>query len=290
MRKSGWKRCLAGACALVLAGTLVVTAVPANAAKKKKAEVDLDGTTYHATLGVQTCTQLWITRMGYYAADQNEMYGTENANKMFYKESGTGNVVVQNGVFVDAEIAGNGTYTVALQDADFAGEKDISQLHIATDIPVNDTIQFSAVKVKINGREITSFDEGFMEDEEPYLTGGMVCLCMNHWRSGLVSQLADQGMSETAESGYSLLNGDGADNIEITFTVSGFNYDNETILEEQEADNQPADEQETDTSDVSPANESTGNPSLALVCVIVAAVVVAVIVVVVLNRKKKDKK
>ena len=73
------------------------------------------------------------------------------------------------GTFTDAEIAGNGTYTLKLEGADFQGETAISQLHIATDIPLNDKIKFTNVKAKVDGREVTSFDEGVPENEEPYL-------------------------------------------------------------------------------------------------------------------------
>ena len=56
------------ACAFLIAATCVVGMdAEYTDAKKKKAEasVDLNGE-YHAALGLQTSTQKWIYRLGYY--------------------------------------------------------------------------------------------------------------------------------------------------------------------------------------------------------------------------------
>lgn len=291
------KHVLGRGLAMLTAGLMIfsiATAVPAAAKGKKVKKVDLNGV-YHATLGIQTCTQKWVTRMGYYAKDQNEVYGTENESSMYYKDSATNERMILPGTFEDVEIAGNGIYTVSLENADFSGDTDISQLHIATDIPLNDTIQFSAVSARVNGREIASFDEGFMEYEEPYLTGGMVCLVMNHWRAELVSALQEKGLSETAESGYSLLKGDGEDSVSITFTVSGFDYDNEQaaggMQEEIEG------EKLTDTSDAGafesfsdPASKSTEDTSFAgpAIAIVIVLVVIIFIAITGKSRTKKE--
>lgn len=303
MRLKGLKKILVVSITAVMAFSLLagspVSAAKGNKEKKKAArEVDLNGT-YHATLGVQTCTMLWITRMGYYAKEQNEMYGTKNADKIFYKDNGK--VVTQPGTLNDVEIKGNGTYTVSLDAADFGGEKDISQLHVATDIPVNDKITFSNVSAEVNGRKVASFDEAVMENEENYLGGGMVVLVMNHWRAELVKHLEENGLPETAESGYALLNGSGEENISITFTVSGFDYDNEAAQDNDSEEFQSAagiQNQENgsgvggEAADIAKSTEPhTDAPVLpepvmvTLVVVLVAIILVAVILIV--KRKKK---
>lgn len=271
------------AVALALAGAMTLsltTGTTAEAAKKKKAEVDLNGK-YHATLGIQTATEKWLAHLGYYENVQNKYFGTDNANKLMYSDNDTGEETSAEGTFTDVEIAGNGTYTVKLEDADFLGETTISQLHIATDIPVNDKIKFKDVKATINGNQVLSFDEGVLEDEEPYLEGGMVILLLNHWRENLIKQVAGMGKSEDAENGYNLLQGSGKESVEVTFTVEGFDYDNpDAVAATEEPTKAPAE----DTSSSDSATEDSGS-SIPVVPIVVVVVVAAVVVVVV--RKKK---
>lgn len=235
MHKKSWKRVMASLFAGALVLSLVLTATPVDAKKKKKdkaPEFDPSGT-YHAALGVQTATYLWIMRMGYFDKDQNEHYKTDLQDSLVYASKEVPDEIeTATGTFTDAEIAGNGTYTVSLSGADFLGETCLSQLHIATDIPTSADVTFSDVIFKLNDRTIAEFDEAVMEDEDPYIVGGMDILVLNHWRDALKGILADMGVSEDAESGYNLLSGDGDDNLSVTFTVSGFDYDNTSATEE----------------------------------------------------------
>ena len=270
--------------ALTLAGAMTLslaTGAQADAAKKKK--LDLNGK-YHATMGIQTSTKLWYTRMGYYEKTQNKYYKTDKADKIVYTNPDTQEETTAVGTFTDAEIAGNGTYTLKLEGADFQGETAISQLHIATDIPLNDKIKFTNVKAKVDGREVASFDEGVPENEEPYLQGGTVILLMNHWRPELVKQLQENGLSESAESGYDLLKGTTDESVEITFTVSGFNYDNPDAVEATPEPTQAADSS-SDSSRTSSGSEDSGVPVVPIVIVVVAVVVIGGVVV--FKSKKK---
>lgn len=270
--------------ALTLAGAMTLslaTGAQADAAKKKK--LDLNGK-YHATMGIQTSTKLWYTRMGYYEKTQNKYYKTDKADKIVYTNPDTQEEATAVGTFTDAEIAGNGTYTLKLEGADFQGETAISQLHIATDIPLNDKIKFTNVKAKVDGREVASFDEGVPENEEPYLQGGTVILLMNHWRPELVKQLQENGLSESAESGYDLLKGTTDESVEITFTVSGFNYDNPDAVEATPEPTQAADSS-SDSSRTSSGSEDSGVPVVPIVIVVVAVVVIGGVVV--FKSKKK---
>lgn len=264
----------------------------AHAAKKKEKKQELDPNgTYHASLGVQTSTDLWITRMAYFEESQNEYYGTEHAGEMFCQsKEKPGEHEMKPGTFNDAEITGNGTYTVSLEGGDFSGEKDISQLHIATDIPLNDTIQFSNVSLNINGRKVIEFEEGFLEDQEPYLQGGMVCLLLNHWRPELVQALQDKGLSEDASSGYSLLQGTGEENITVTFTVSGFAYDNpEAQGESQEQGDGTADDGAVSSDNLQSDRDAGSGNGVALYIPILIAVVVVIVIVIAITRKGKKK-
>lgn len=271
--------------ALTLAGAMALTTgAQADAAKKKK--LDLNGK-YHATMGIQTSTKLWYNHLGYYEKTQNKYYKTDKADKIVYTNPDTQEETTATGTFTDAEIAGNGTYTLKLEGADFQGETAISQLHIATDIPLNDKIKFTNVKAKVDGREVTSFDEGVPENEEPYLQGGTVILLMNHWRPELVKQLQEDGLSESAESGYDLLKGTTDESVEITFTVSGFNYDNPDAVEETPEPTQAADSSSVSgsTSGIETDSDSSGVPVVPIVIVVV--VVVTIGGVMVFKSKKK---
>jgi hypothetical protein len=275
------------AAALTLAGAMVLslsTGAQADAAKKKK--LDLNGK-YHATMGIQTSTKLWYNHLGYYEKTQNKYYKTDKADKIVYTNPDTQEETTATGTFTDAEIAGNGTYTLKLEGADFQGETAISQLHIATDIPLNDKIKFTNVKAKVDGREVTSFDEGVPENEEPYFQGGTVILLMNHWRPELVKQLQEDGLSESAESGYDLLKGTTDESVEITFTVSGFNYDNPDAVEETPEPTQAADSSNVSgsTSGSETDSDSSGVPVVPIVIVVV--VVVTIGGVMVFKSKKK---
>lgn len=189
---------------------------------------DPDGE-YHAALGIQTATDIWIQRWGYYDSEQNEYYDTDNYDKL-YAVSKTGEGMdFYPGEFEDAVIKGNGTYTVSLKGAELSGETCISQMHIATDIPDTkfEKVKFSNVKLTINGKQVVTFDEAYPEDEEPYLKGGAVILLFNHWRDLLIQELGSKGKYEDSDSGngWELLDGD-KDDISISFDVTGFNYDN----------------------------------------------------------------
>ena len=264
---------------LLLTATLALSAFsvsPAQAAKKKKAAFDPNGK-YHATLGIQTCTNLWLTHMGYYEKSQNSYYNTENADKLMYKDKETNKDTAATGTLTNTEIAGNGTYTVKLEGLDSMNETDISQLHIATDIPLNDKVKFTDVKASINGKEILSFDEGVPENEEPYLQGGMVILLLNHWRAELVKEVAAKGLPESVESGWKLLQGTGNESVEITFTVSGFDYDNPDAVA---ADETPASDTQTSSGETDNSSDNSAVPVLPIAAAVIILIVIGGVIIV----------
>lgn len=207
----------------MLAGALVVSGFgiggSTQKAKAANSELNLNGK-YHAALGIQTSNVKWYNRCAYFGKSNNDTYGTKKYDKLISGSDTT------EGTFNDTTIEGNGTYTVSLTDADFQGEKTVSQLHIATDIPgkdKNDKITFSDIKLTINDKEIVTFDTPFYEAEK-YNQDGVVILLANHWRPKLVSLLNGKGVKEGKDAGYNFLNGKGKENISVTFNVSGFNY------------------------------------------------------------------
>lgn len=288
------------AIAVAMACFLAASALPMTAnvteakkkGKKAAAQVDLDAGKYNARMGIQTADTLWISNLGYYGPSNNALYGTEDEHSLVAADP-SGNNTVYDGTFTDTVIEGNGTYTVSLEGADFAGETTISQLQIATDMPVNDTVKFTNVNVTINGMSTVTFDEAYIEDEEKYNADGEAVIMFNHWRKDLVTMLKDLGLSETAESGYTLLKGTGDESIQITFTVEGFNYDNPNATGAEEVSSESSEASDDGTTGES-ASTTTSSDSqnsqskVPIIIIAVIAVVVVVVVVVVVAKKKKD--
>lgn len=262
---------------VILAGSML----PSKVAEATGQSVDIYGT-YHAALGVSTATKIWINRNAYFAEDANVYYATDQWDRLMSEDSATGEKVEHTGEFTDVEIKGNGTYTVTLEGADFEGETTICMLHVATDIPVCEEITFSDVSAKINNRTVLNFAEAYMENETPYLTGGMDVLLLNHWREELVNQVQANGLTESSSNGYDLLMGTGNDKIEVTFTVSGFAYDKE-IEETPEVVVEP----EKEATEVT----STGKAEVSVpgLLIVVSAIVLCIVVIVIVNGRSKRK-
>lgn len=292
------KRTIAVVATTLLAAMFVLPVGGTVSAAPK--EFDPAGT-YHAALGLQTATTLWIERFGYYGKDVGGSYcpyGEENWEKLtrnFDEDVDTGEEpedgkVVAPGTFTDAELKGNGTYTVKLENADFQKETTLSQLQIATDIPLNDQIKFTDITLTINGREFPVFNEAVMEDEEPYLEAGMVVLILNHWRDRLKQDLSNMGLAENSANGWELLNGEGDENISVTFTVSGFNYDNEEAVAPTESASESSEQinSAAASSDTSgDESENGGIPTAGIVIIVIVVIAIIGCVVVVATKKKR---
>jgi len=210
---------------ILLAGSTFApaTATGTDNRKQTKKQFDANGI-YHAALGVSTAVQPNIKRNAYFSKKANALYKTGQWNKLTVKDPNTG---VQNecqGKFKDIKIKGNGKYTVRLKNADFGGQTALSKLHVATDIPVNNKVTFSDVTAKINGQTILTFEEPFMEDKKRFVSGGMDILLLENQRQDLVEQINGRGIYLNSEGAYDLVTGTGEDTIQVTFTVSGFDY------------------------------------------------------------------
>lgn len=250
---------------------------------------------YKAALGIQTCDKLWVIRSAYFSEKLNSTYGTDEYAVLQGADPSADGAKLA-GDFTDVEIKGNGTYTVKLENADFSGEKTVSQLYVATNIPVNDQIKVTNFIVEVNGKKIVKFDEATLEDEKSYTEGGMIILAINHWRSSLVSELESLDVyEEDGTSGVMLLKGDGTDNVTLTFTISGFAYDNPDATVEETATPTPTETVKATTAPDTSASANTddaksGNNTMVIVIVVVAVVAVVAVAGVVISKKKKTNK
>lgn len=278
--KKNLTKLVASALAITTAFALVVTAAPdASAKKNKKAdeeegavteEVDLDGT-YHAYIGFQS--ESYTFRNSWSGKDEYG-FGTPE----FEQVSGwvDNELVEVPAELHDVEITGNGTYTVSVTGLDLGSETMLRMLYVSTDIPKTDLIKFTDVEVKIDGLSKHTFPEGYIDPDAK--ATHMSVLCINQYNDGL------------EEISYVMP----SDSMEITFTVSGFNYDNEAPAEEEVTGDDTTGTDST-TSDGTASNASNNDKTDAddeggfpVVPVVIAVVVVVVIVVVVAVKKKND--
>ena len=186
--------------------------------------------------------------------------------------------VVRTGTITDAVIKGNGTYTVSLTGVDFADDAEtLNLLFLSTDIPLDSDAKITDITVKMGGKKVYDFEESYQDpDTKDYIK----TLLINTYND------AFNGENEFA---YTLSAGM---DIEVTFTVSGFAYDNpdavpsgDTSATEttQAAETTKAASEATTTAS---AEASQGGVSVGVIIAIVAAVVVVAAIVVVAVKKK----
>lgn len=243
------------------------TTAPAETTTIAAAPLDLDGT-YHARLGFQAMTAdsiLWLERLGYYDLPDGDLphSGKEITND--YKE--------YEATFTDAVIEGNGTYTVSMTADSLADVAEFTQLQVSTDIPKSDSITYSNLIVKVNGIQQANYSSVYVDEDK--VSGQYDCLlAFNNWRADLKADASCMD-PKCIPTGTAVT-------FELTFTVSGFNYDkvSETTVA-------------PGTTDVSSNDESSSSVAVAVGpmllvggAVILLAVAAIVIVVVVVSKKK----
>lgn len=187
--------------------------------------------------------------------------------------------VVRTGTITDAVINGNGTYTVSLTGVDFADDAEtLNLLFLSTDIPLDKGVEISDITVRMGGKKVYEFEESYQDpDTKDYIK----TLLINTYNDAFK---ADNEFAYTLSAGM---------DIEITFTVSGFAYDNpdavpsgDTSATEttQAAETTKAASEATTTAST---EASQGGVSVGVIIAIVAAVVVVAAIVVVAVKKKK---
>lgn len=284
-----FSKLLSAACAAAIAASAL--AIPASA----------DEVSYHAYLGVQSASYTFRNAWN----DATYGQGVTSDDGMVYFDQLTGwenpgNIAVnKGGVFTDAEITGDGTYSVSVTDFDFGEDETLNLLFVSTDIPLDAGITISDVKVVMDGNTKYTFDEAYLSpDEKEYVSP----MCINIWNEDLGKQ---DGLF-----GYMMP----TDSIELQFTVSGTGVEAETteaaaeevteaetteevteaetteeVTEaeteaETEADTEAA-ETEAAAADTQPVEESSSSNVGVIIAIVAAVVVVAVVVVVVVKKK-----
>jgi hypothetical protein len=235
------------------------------------ADVDLDGV-YHAYLGIQT--PAYSFRNAY--DDETYGYGTDYFNQI------TGWVdneaVKMDGTITDAEIAGNGTYTVSISGMNFDASEFDSQdymnlIFLSTDIPNTGAITISDIVLNVDG-QTPSISPILSPDSVNYVN----MLIQNIWNDD-VKTIGYYSVPPTE--------------ISITFTVSGFNYDNANAAgAEETVDTDSAPEVDTSAADTEASTESSSGLStgavVAIVIIVIVVVAAAVGIGVYSSKKKKE--
>ncbi len=188
---------------------------------------ELEG--YHAYLGVQTCTTLWIFRNP--VDDATYGVGMTDADTGLVPFDGlwaVGQPELYAGTFTDAKLDGNGNYTVSLVDPDFQDEQYFSLLFVSTNVPLDAGITFSNVKVRVNNKTVWEEEEAFLSPDSKVYANILLQNQWNNERKDLF-QLAEPCNTTS---------------IEVSFDVAGFDYDkvDDTAVEEPAVDEPAADD------------------------------------------------
>ena len=166
--------------------------------------------TYHAYFGFQTPKYSFRNAW-------NDDYGLDfkDDTGMDYFHQVTGwdtenNALVMPGSFTDAEIAGNGTFTVSVSGLDFGEDEFATQeyfniLMLSTDLPNTGEVTISDIKFNVDGQDI-AVTPVINPDDLEYMT----MLIQNIWNKD-VKEIAYYPVPPKEMS--------------ITFTVSGFDHD-----------------------------------------------------------------
>ena len=209
-----FSKLLSAACAAAIAASAL--AIPASA----------EDVSYHAYLGVQSASYTFRNAWN----DATYGQGVTSDDGMVYFDQLTGwenpgNIAVnKGGVFTDAEITGDGTYSVSVTDFDFGEDETLNLLFVSTDIPLDAGITISDVKVVMDGNTKYTFDEAYLSpDEKEYMSP----MCINIWNEDLGKQ---DGLF-----GYMMP----TDSIELQFTVSGTGVEAETTEPAEEVTEEP---------------------------------------------------
>lgn len=171
----------------------------------------------------------------------------------------------KGGNFTDAQITGDGTYSVSVTDFDFGSDESLNLLFISTDIPQDLDVQFTDVKVILDGQTKYTFDEAYLSpDETTYYSPMMI----NIWNDDLGK--------EDGLFGYTMP----SDSIEIQFTVSGLDAaaPAETEAAEEETASEDATAEEAPAPDSTTTSSKTGNAGAAMIAAVMAAAGAAALV------------
>lgn len=288
--KKSIKKLVALASAGLMAVTLAITAVPTNASADcsdagiaaGKAAFDPNGT-YHAYFGIQQDTT-WIFRDEW----TSPTLGIDGENLvaaglkfdqgcLFGNDEDGNTIAIEGPVVKDAEIVGNGTYTIGVYDLNGKLTENpdavVKMIYCNTDIPKSalddGTVTITDWNLKIDDSSQALPEEIFYPAEYNDESGLIRFDPCNLYQK-------DQGAYDACPEVPNPYN-----YAEISFTISGFAND-------KPADEPASDAASTTTSTTTDSSESAKtNPAPIAIAVVVIAVVVAVVIVVV-TKKKED--
>ncbi len=234
--------------------------------------VDLNGV-YHAYIGLQSPKYTFRN-----AVDDASYGAAVEDGKYFNQLTGwdeDNNALTVPGSFVDAEIAGNGTYTVSATgiewpEGEFADQDYMNLIFVSTDIPNSGEITISNVQLSIDGSSVELASAGAIlsPDNVNYIN----MLIQNIWNSDITTI----GYYQVPFS-----------EISVTFDVSGFAYDKaveaEPVVEETKTETAPV---EAAAEEPAPVVEKKSNTGL-VVGIIAAVVAICACVAVFVVKKKK---
>lgn len=246
---------------------LSVAAAAAVAASVSAVPSSAEGNTYHAYIGVQSASYSFRNAWN----EPSYGMGVTGDDGMVYFDQITGwdgaTAVNKGGVFSDAEITGDGTYSVSVTDFDFGEDESLNLLFVSTDIPLDAGVSVTDVKILIDGNTKYTFDEAFQDPDDPDYVHP---LAINIWNSDLGGQ---DGLF-----GYTMP----TDSIEIQFTISGLGAAEEAPAEDAAEDTAADETADAPTSDAATDPAETGNAPAAAIAALMAAAGAAAV----LTRKK----
>ena len=216
--------------------------------------------TYHAYIGVQSASFAFRNAWneGSYGKGIVGEDGTEYFNQITGWDGPT--AVNKGGVFTDAEITGDGTYSVKVTDFDFGEDETLNLLFVSTDIPL-ESCTISDVKVILDGSTKYTFDEAYLSpDEQTY----MQPMAINIWND-------DLGKAEGL-FGYTMP----TDSIEVQFTVSGLAA--AAPAEEEAPVEEAAPAEEAPAATETTTAPTTGNAGIAALAAVMAVAGAAAVV------------
>ncbi len=272
-----------------LSGIVYKAPEPAEPATSSAGPVDLDGT-YNAYLGFQT--PVYSFRNAFDEPNYGRGVVGDNGMEYFYQVTGwdaDNNAIVKPGTFIDAVIAGNGTYTVKVEGLDLTGEFDsqdhMNQIFLSTDIPNTGEVFITDISLKVDGKSV----------ELPDAAQELSAESIDYMNVTLQSIWSKNGLAEIGAYNTPMKE------MEITFTVSGFNYDKAAEAEPEVTEAPAATEAPKATeapaateapvvteAPAEPEKEASGSANVGLIIGIVAAAVVVIggVLFFVLRKKK----
>lgn len=262
-----------------------VSAAEVNDEGKAAAKADLnldEGKEYHAYILFQAQNS-WVYRGKFWEADKGP--SSDNWDKLFTSLNVTTPIVV-DGTVEDAVIKGNGHYTVRLSGLNGSPSAGVDNaefgiLGFSTDIPKNEKIKFDNINVRIDGMDkgTVTGDDVYYDKDDIDDPGLITVEVLNAWHD------------ECKDLSLTLPN----DSVEISFDVTGFQYDNPDAKDQ--TDDNTLDQNQTDSpdQDASTDSDDTGtttedrkdNKTLPItIAIIIIIVLIAGGVYLLMNRNK----